>query len=387
MNRKWYKLEIQIHSQIDEIPSEAWNALVQDNNPLIRHEFLNAMEQHGCVGERFGWLPQHIAIYQDGQLLAAMPLYEKYNSYGEFVFDNAWADAYHRAGLAYFPKLVSAVPYTPASGQRLLALPGQEAELFQILLRTALQLAERMGASSFHCLFPTPESFSFLSGQGLLTRHDVQFHWHNHHYRNFDEFLAVLVAKKRKNIRQERKRVVDAGVSLRRLNGHTASDQDWQQFAHFYNKTFTEKWGMATFNYDFFHQVASQLPDQVLLVLADFEGECIAGSLMYQSDTTLYGRHWGCNSRVDGLHFEACYYQGIEHCIEQGLSCFEPGAQGEHKLSRGFIPTLTRSNHWIRDDGFREPIARYTEHERVAIEDYLEQLQSSIPYRSMACLE
>ncbi|WP_428625100.1 GNAT family N-acetyltransferase [Sedimenticola sp.] len=375
------RLQIAIHSRISEIPAAGWNGLVRDNNPLIRHEFLHAMEQHDCVGERFGWLPRHIAVYRDGQLVAAMPLYEKHNSYGEFVFDNAWADAYHRAGLAYFPKLVSAVPYTPASGQRLLAAPGEEATLYPVLLETVLQLADRMGASSFHCLFPADEGFEFLAGQGLLTRHDVQFHWHNRHYRDFDQFLDGLVAKKRKNIRQERRRVVEAGVTLRRLNGHTASTHDWQRFTHFYNKTFSEKWGMATFNYGFFREVAAQLPDQVLLVLADLEGECIAGSLMYQSDTTLYGRHWGSDCWVDGLHFEACYYQGIEHCIEQGLACFEPGAQGEHKLPRGFVPTLTRSSHWIRDDGFRGPIARYTEHEQAAIAAYLDQLQASIPYR------
>ncbi len=374
-------MQIAIHNRISEIAASEWNGLVRDRNPLIRHEFLNAMEQQDCVGERFGWLPRHIAVYRDDRLVAAMPLYEKYNSYGEFVFDNAWADAYQRAGMAYFPKLVSAVPYTPASGQRLLALPGQEPELFPLLLETVLQLADRMGASSFHCLFPSSEGFEFLAGEGLLTRHDVQFHWHNRNYRDFDEFLARLIAKKRKNIRRERKRVVEAGVTLRRLNGHTASEQDWRQFTRFYNNTFSEKWGMATFNHAFFRQVAEQLPDQVLLVLADLRGQCIAGSLMYQSDTTLYGRHWGCDRRVDGLHFEACYYQGIEHCIEQGLRSFEPGAQGEHKLPRGFVPTLTRSSHWIRDDGFRGPIARYTEHEQAAIADYLEQLQPSIPYR------
>ena len=374
-------LQIEIHSRIDEIDRAAWNRLVQDNNPLLRHEFLHAMEQHGCVGERFGWLPRHLAIYQGGELKAAMPLYEKYNSYGEFVFDNAWADAYHRAGLAYFPKLVSAVPYTPCSGQRMLAAAGEASSWYPVLLATVLQLAERIGASSFHCLFSNEDGFRFLSGEGLLTRHDVQFHWHNQRYHDFEQFLHRLVAKKRKNIRQERKKVVDAGVTLRRLDGHTANERDWRQFAHFYNKTFSEKWGTATFNLDFFRQVASQLPDQVLLVLADLEGRCIAGSLMYQSDTTLFGRHWGSDQWVDGLHFEACYYQGIEHCIERGLACFEPGAQGEHKLPRGFVPTVTRSSHWIRDDRFREPIARYTEHEQAAIADYLQQLQSSNPYR------
>lgn len=374
-------MQIEIHSRIDEIDRTAWNRLVQDNNPLLRYEFLHAMEVHNCVGEHFGWLPRHIAVYQDGVLRAAMPLYEKYNSYGEFVFDNAWADAYHRAGLAYFPKLVSAVPYTPCSGQRLLVEEGGAATWYPVLLETVLQLAERIGASSFHCLFPNGDDFGYLSREGLLTRHDVQFHWHNRGYPDFDRFLQSLVAKKRKNIRQERRKVVDAGVTLRRLDGHSASEQDWQQFTGFYNRTFSEKWGMATFNHGFFSQVARELPDRVLLVLADLEGRCIAGSLMYQSDSTLFGRHWGSAQWVDGLHFEACYYQGIEHCIERGLACFEPGAQGEHKLPRGFVPTVTRSSHWVRDDGFRGAIARYTEHEQAAIADYLEQLQASIPYR------
>ncbi|MCW8891599.1 MAG: GNAT family N-acetyltransferase [Sedimenticola sp.] len=374
-------MEIKIHRQIDEVPPAEWNALVRDNNPLVRHEFLQAMEQHGCVGERFGWLPCHIALYEAGRLQAAMPLYEKYNSYGEFVFDNAWADAYHRAGLDYFPKLVSAVPYTPATGQRMLALPERADELFPVLLQAVMQLGEQIGASSYHCLFPSVEGYDFLASQGLLTRHDVQFHWPNRDYRDFDQFLASLVAKKRKNIRQERKRVQQAGVTFRRLNGDTASEADWQRFTYFYNKTFQEKWGMATFNAGFFRQVAEQMPDRVLLVLADLDQQCVAGSLMYQSDTTLYGRHWGSDSRLDGLHFETCYYQGIEHCIEQGLRCFEPGAQGEHKLSRGFLPTVTRSSHWVWDSGFREPIARYTEHEQAAIANYMQQLQSSIPYR------
>ena len=202
MTQERDSLQIEIHSRIDEIDRTAWNRLVRDNNPLLRHEFLHAMEVHNCVGEHFGWLPRHIAVYQDGVLRAAMPLYEKYNSYGEFVFDNAWADAYHRAGLAYFPKLVSAVPYTPCSGQRLLVEEGEASTWYPVLLETVLQLAERIGASSFHCLFPNGDDFGYLSREGLLTRHDVQFHWHNRGYRDVDRCLEVLVAKKRTNTRQ-----------------------------------------------------------------------------------------------------------------------------------------------------------------------------------------
>lgn len=374
-------MKIRIHQQIEEIPADQWNRLVKDNHPFLRHEFLHAMEKHGCVGEKFGWLPRHIAIYAEGSLLAAMPLYEKYNSYGEFVFDHAWADAYQRNGLPYFPKLVSAIPYTPATGQRLLCRKEDRKVLFPLLLKRALELTEEIGASGFHCLFPLQEEHRFMEQQQLLTRHDCQFHWHNENYQGFDDFLAQLTAKKRKNIRQERRRVVDSGVVLRRLDGHTASETDWHDFTRFYNQTFEEKWGIATFNYPFFLDVARQLPDQVLLVLADLDGECIAGSLMYQSDTTLYGRHWGRLRQLHSLHFEACYYQGIAHCIEQGLKLFEPGAQGEHKIPRGFRPTLTRSSHWIRDERFRGPIATHVQHEREAVSDYIQELEETLPYR------
>jgi predicted N-acyltransferase len=376
-----FNLNISIHKQIEAIPAAQWNRLVTDNQPFVRHEFLHAMERHGCVGEQFGWLPRHIAVYQDDGLVAAMPLYEKHNSYGEFVFDHAWADAYQRHGLAYFPKLVSAIPYTPATGQRLLCQPQRREQLSQVLLDTALQLVEQRGASSFHCLFPHLQEHQFLARHQLLTRHDCQFHWHNQGYRQFDDFLAGLTAKKRKNIRQERRRVADAGVVLRRLDGFTATAEDWRHFTRFYNQTFEEKWGIATFNFGFFQEVAQRLPEQVLLVLADLDGQCIAGSLMYRSDTTLYGRHWGSLRQIDCLHFEACYYQGIEYCIEQGLQRFEPGAQGEHKIARGFRPTLTRSSHWIADRRFRQAVSAHVQHEQDAVQYYMQQLATSLPFK------
>ena len=377
-------MKVQIHTCIEEISAQKWNALVRDQQPFLRHEFLQAMEGNGCVGATYGWLPRHLAIYDGSALVAAMPLYEKHNSYGEFVFDHAWASAYQRAGLAYYPKLVSAVPYTPATGQRLLCAVQRQQELFPLLLDAVLQLTRRIGASGFHCLFPADPEQRYMEQRGLLSRHDCQFHWHNHGYACFDEFLQRLTAKKRKNIRQERRRVAESGVSLRRLDGYTASDADWQAFARFYNRTFEQKWGVATFNLDFFRQVARQLPDRVVLVLADLDGACVAGSLMYRSDTTLYGRHWGCSEQVDCLHFEACYYQGIEYCIEQGLHRFEPGAQGEHKIARGFLPTLTRSSHWLVDASFRQPIRAYVEHEQAAIADYIEQLRGATPFRQDA---
>lgn len=375
-------MKIKIHGNIAEIPASSWNALVRENNPFVRHEFLNAMERHGCVGEQFGWLPRHIAVYENDALIAAMPLYEKHNSYGEFVFDNAWADAYARAGRVYFPKLVSAIPYTPATGQRLLAVAGREQEAWPLMLQTALRLAESAGASSFHVLFPDNSEHRFLQQQGLLSRHDCQFHWRNDGYRDFDDFLSRLISRKRNNIRKERRKVAEADINLRVLDGYTATPHDWQDFSRFYEQTFAEKWGMATFNLGFFEELAQSLPQQIVLVLADAGSSCIAGALMYRSDTTLYGRHWGCIEQVDSLHFEACYYQGIEYCIGHGLQCFEPGAQGEHKLARGFLPTLTRSSHWVADDEFRQPISNFVAHEREAVAEYITQLQTATPYKT-----
>ena len=373
-------MQINIHSEIKQIPQNQWNSLVSDNNPFMRHEFLHALENNACVSDDFGWHPCHIAIREKDKLIGAMPLYAKLNSYGEFVFDHAWADAYQRSGKPYYPKLVSAIPYTPASGQRLLSTPEKRDEVFSLLIQTVQRFAKDQHYSGFHCLFPNPDEHQWLEDYGLLTRHDCQFHWHNQGYQNFDGFLTRLEKKKRKNIRQERKRVRQQGIRLRTLNGQTATDKDWQDFSHFYALTFAEKYGTATLNEGFFKEVAQKLPDQVLLVLADnAEGKCIAGSLMFSSDTILYGRHWGCSEQVDKLHFEACYYQGIEYCIQNQLQRFEPGAQGEHKIARGFIPTLTRSSHWLNNSPFQDSIENFVKHEQDAITHYMQSLKS--PYK------
>ena len=375
-------LTIKIYPTIADISADAWNALIKDNNPFLRHEFLNALEVHNCVGETFGWLPHHIAIYDEGDLVAAMPVYEKHNSYGEFVFDNAWADAWQRSGFRYYPKLVVAVPYTPTTGQRLLVKHHDVAEINAVLINTLGALAEKMQASGLHILFPNDDEQNWLEQQEhFFHRHDCQFHWSNKNYQCFDDFLAELTAKKRKNIRQERRRVEKAGVSFRVLDGNTATDKDWQQFNHFYQKTFDEKWGTATLNEAFFKAVAHAIPEQIVLVMADQDDECIAGALMYCSDTTLYGRYWGCTEDVDALHFEACYYQGIDYCIQHGLERFEPGAQGEHKIARGFVPTLTRSSHWLAENPFQDSIEQYVKQEQEAIAQYIDDCMQRIPYR------
>lgn len=374
-------MHIQIISHLDQVSRSAWNALVQDNNPFVRYEFLAALEHHGCVGKNFGWLPRHILVYDEAELIGAMPLYEKYNSYGEFVFDHAWAEAYKRHQMRYYPKLVSAIPYTPASGQRLLAKAGREAEVYPLLLASALQLAETLQASGVHWLFPLTEEQTWLNQQQLITRHDCQFHWRNFGYSCFDDFLETFSSKKRKNVKQERRKVQEAGVDLRILDGHSATAKDWERFAFFYQHTFESKWGIPTLNEGFFKEIAANLPEQVLLIMADKDQECIAGSLMFRSDTRLYGRHWGCTEYFDSLHFEACYYQGIEYCIRHQLQVFEPGAQGEHKVARGFIPTLTRSSHWLASPAFQQAVRQHTTYEQGSVAEYMQSVYEHLPYR------
>lgn len=384
-------MQIHIHSEISQIDAKQWNSFVTDNNPFMRHEFLHALEKHKCASPEFGWHPCHIGIYEGddekdpSNLIAAMPLYAKTNSYGEFVFDHAWADAYQRNQMDYFPKLVSSIPYTPASGQRLLCEIDRREELYPLLIQTIQQFAQEQKYSGFHCLFANADEQDWLEDHGLMARHDCQFHWHNQDYKTFDDFLEQLDKKKRKNVRQERRRVEQQAVNIRVLDGHTATDQDWKDFARFYQITFMEKYGTATLNEGFFKEVAEKLPDQIVLVLVDMnlkdtdEVECIAGSLMYRSDTTLYGRHWGCSEQVDKLHFEACYYQGIEYCIANNLKHFEPGAQGQHKIARGFVPTLTRSSHWLNNSPFQESVDGFIQHECTNIDAYMKTLKS--PYK------
>ena len=375
-------MQVSIVNQIAEIDRAQWNGLITDNNPFCKHEFLNALEKHNCVGEQFGWIPRHITITENDELIGAAILYEKYNNYGEFVFDHVWHNAYERHGLNYYPKLTSAIPYTPASGVRFLAKSNEENRVFPILLDTIYNICEKINASSFHCLFPSNSEVQWMENQQLFTRNDCQFHWINQNYANFDDFLANLKQKKRKNIKQERNKVEKSGVSIRQLDGNSATEADWQNFSNFYNQTFLEKNGTPTLNFEFFKDIAKSLPEQVLLFLADLNGECIAGSLMFKSDTHLYGRHWGCSEQVDHLHFEACYYQGIEYAIKHQLQVFEPGAQGEHKVARGFVPTLTQSVHWIKEAGFKQPIKDFCNMEKEHIEKYMAQVNTHNPYKN-----
>jgi len=376
-------VQIKLYSEISDIDQQQWNALVDNDYPFLRYEFLAAMEANGCVGEHAGWIPRHLVCHdEDGTVLGALPLYEKHNSWGEFVFDHAWADAYHRAGMEYYPKLVNAIPFTPATGQRVLVQPARRQELCEKMLSGLRQFMQQHHFSGAHSLFVNDSDFDVLQQHQPLMRIDCQFHWHNRNYENFEQFLATLKAKKRKNIRQERRKVLESGVIIKRLDGHTASEQDWQEFTAMYREIYDRKFGSPAFNVRFFKQIAAALPDSIVLVLVYTQDVCIAGALMYADKETLYGRHWGCRGYLDSLHFEVCYYQGIEYCIERGLKRFDPGAQGEHKIARGFIPTQTRSLHWITQQPFREAIADFVEREQSGVRGYMRAVAAHSPYQS-----
>ncbi len=372
-----------ILDSIDSVAAVDWNRVTGIAHPFLRHEFLAALEHHDCVGERYGWLPQHIIATDDnGRLCGLVPLYLKDNSYGEFVFDWAWADAYHRAGLPYYPKLVSSIPYTPVTGARILVAPGADyTAVARTLIDAARSHTEASGASSLHWLFTSDADTDLLVKHGLLRRTGCHFHWHNDNYRSFEDFLSRLSSRKRKKIRRERRYVAEAGIRMQILHGDAATHAQWLAMHKFYYSTFEKKSGIPTLSLDFFEEISRTMGDQVVLVFALLDDHPVAGAIMLRGETALYGRHWGCLAEYHSLHFETCYYQGIDYAIKHGLVLFEPGAQGEHKISRGFIPTYTWSAHWIRDEHFRAAIAHYLQEEHALMVDYHDDLQRTTPFR------
>ncbi len=378
-------MQLKILTAIADVEAGQWNALAGTGNPFLRHEFLAALERNGCVGERHGWIPRHLAaIDERAQLLAAVPLYLKDNSYGEFVFDWAWADAYQRNGLNYYPKAVVAVPYTPATGPRLLIAAGADRQLLSAqLIQLAEQWCRDERLSSLHWLFTDPLDTQTLEQAGLMLRLGCQFHWRNRGYRDFEDYLDSFSSRKRKKVRRERRYVREQGIELRVVHGHQASDEQLQVMSEFYRTTFEKKWGYPTLNLAFFRDLAVSMGDQLVLFIAYKQRKIVAGAICLRSDDTLYGRHWGCYQDYHSLHFEACYYQGIDYCISHGLKTFEPGAQGEHKISRGFLPTPTWSAHWIAHQGFREIIARFLQQETGAMRDYMEELSGQSPFKDI----
>lgn len=371
------------HEAIAELPGADWNRLVGDDSPFLRHEFLAAMEEHGCVGETMGWVPRHLALRDaSGRLVAAAPCYLKFNSYGEFVFDWSWADAYRRHGLSYYPKLVVASPYTPATGPRLLTGDSPDRATYaRALIQGAIQVAEGARVSSLHWLFTAADEQALLEQAGLLRRVGCQFHWHNQGYASFDELLGRFTSEKRKKVKRERRRVTDAGVRIRRVRGDQVSEAEWVSFHRLYCETFDKRGGIPTLSLPFFQSIGERMGESLLLVLAEYGEEIVAAAFNLIGAHSLYGRHWGCFRDFHSLHFEACYYQGLDYCIEHGLARFEPGAQGEHKISRGFLPAPTWSAHWIADRSFRDAIARFLALETEGMEDYLTEMSTHSPYR------
>lgn len=368
---------------IDDISAADWNRLVATGQPFVRHEFLAAMERQGAVGAGTGWQPCHLLIRDNaGALAGALPLYLKTDSWGEFVFDFAWADAYRRAGLNYYPKLVAGVPFTPVTGPRALIAPGQDADaIMRQLLAATRELAAARQASSLHILFPDAGEAEALQRQGLLLRKDCQFHWHNPGYADFDEFLGSFTAAKRKKVKRERRRVRDAGIVFETLPGEQIDDATWEELMPLYATSFWRRGRAPYLSEAFFRDVARSLPGQMLVIVARHHDEALAVAICFRDDDTLYGRYWGSSGRYHSLHFETCYYQGIDYCIAEGLSRFEPGTQGEHKISRGFVPTETWSAHWLSHPQFAAAVDDYLDREREYIDEYMEAVREHVPYR------
>lgn len=367
-------------SRIDDIPAAQWNALALAGNPFVRHEFLLALERNACVGAAAGWVPHHLILEDGERLVAAMPLYRKSHSWGEFVFDWSWARAYEQAGLRYYPKLVSMPPFTPATGPRLLIAPDVSADAKVKLCEELLTLAKSSRVSSAHLLFLTDEDRAALSDQPLLWRKDCQFHWRNRGYRTFDDFIATFRADKRKKALRERRRVREGGVTYRTLTGAQMDEKLWAVVFGFSAATFEAHGNEHYLNMEFFRAVSAVMPEAVVVKLAEYQGQPIASAIFFRGEKVLYGRYWGAAANYHSLHFETCYYQGIEYCIEQGLEHFEPGTQGEHKVPRGFEPTATWSAHWIADPRFRRAIDDYLNVERAQIDQYILEVEQHTPF-------
>ena len=378
-------MKIVFTDNIASIDAQHWNDLAGDSNPFIQHDFLLALEQHDCL-QQWGWYPQHCLLYDNETLIGACPAYIKDNSYGEFVFDWAWADAYQKNGLDYYPKLVTAIPFTPAQGPRLLASKNhidgdginiESAAIKKGLIDALIAFSEKNELSSAHFLFCEDDDVKQLSEAGLMLRYDYQFHWANDNYKSFDEFLSRLTSKRRKNIKRERRKVAQNNVKIEVIHGDSLDDEQWELLYAYYRVTFMKKSGAPTLTLEFFKAVAKT----IRAIFAYHEGRTVAAAICFQGKDKLYGRHWGCSDNYDSLHFEVCYYTGIEYCIDNQIQIFEPGAQGEHKIWRGFLPTRTQSAHWIANAGFNDAIKDFLNREAVAMKHHGDLLLESSPYK------
>lgn len=368
------------------ITESAWQSLTGTDNPFLSYRFLKALEQSGCVSPEQGWLPQHLLLEDgEGQLLAALPLYLKNHSYGEYIFDWGWAEAYQRYGLNYYPKLSLAIPFSPVSTPRILLAPNSGAREQDELLAGLLALIQRQAVSSCHVLYHPPAESAHWQAAGFLARSSLGYVWQRGERRCFEQYLSDFSAERRKKIKRERRGVQDSGVQIARLTGAAISEGDWRAMHAFYRDTYQRRSGFeGYFNEAFFQQIGQELGDQILMVKAEAHGETIAAALFLFDKDTLYGRHWGSRAAISGLHFELCYYQGIEFCLERSLARFEPGTQGQYKLARGFEPLLTHSSHWLADNALKAPIAAFLKQESEQLQAEAARLREHLPFKRSA---
>jgi uncharacterized protein len=377
------RVTVKVVSRLAELPAAEWDGCAGDDNPFLSHAFLEALESSGSATAETGWLPQHLAIEDGaGRLVAAAPLYLKTHSYGEYVFDWGWASAYERAGGRYYPKLQCAVPFTPVTGPRLLLRPDAPPAAADTLIAAMIELARRHKVSSIHVTFPTRDEWERLNGAGFLQRVGQQFHWENHGYGSFEDFLAALNSRKRKQIRRERREAMEGGIAIETLTGSEIETRHWDAFYRFYRSTSDRKWGEAYLTRSFFDLIGARMADRIALVMAKRNGRYVAGALNLIGRETLFGRNWGCLGDFPFLHFEACYYRAIDFAIARGLKRVEAGAQGQHKIQRGYLPVETYSAHWIRDPGFARAVADFLARERQALGAEMEALETALsPFR------
>ena len=378
-------LRLSFVESIDEIGATTWNDLASTENPFTRFEFLHALERTGCTNRQTGWQPHHVLVYSDDTSktpLAVMPLYLKTNSWGEYVFDWSWANAYKSHGFQYYPKFVTAVPFTPSPGQRIFTRDASsQSKILKLIADKIKEKAEFIGASSWHVLFPYEQEHQLLSKLDIQPRIATQFHWHNKAYESFDDFLTKLTSRKRKSIRKERKHVSEQGITFRRTEGADISEQQWADFFLVYQSTYMMRGMQGYLELEFFLAIAEIMPEQLVMINAVQDNRDIAAALFFKNDTTLFGRYWGSRRDHQFLHFETCYYQGQEYAIEHQLKSFDSGAQGEHKIQRGFEPIITHSNHWIANQAFTEAITNFLNEERAHIKHYQEEAASLLPYK------
>ncbi|MEO0914040.1 MAG: GNAT family N-acetyltransferase [Pseudomonadota bacterium] len=381
------QIEIDVLARIAEVSAPEWDACAnhasgaRPEDPFTLHKFLNALEESGSVGTGTGWQPRHLVARAQGEVVAVMPLYGKSHSQGEYIFDHNWAHAYERAGGRYYPKLQAAVPFTPATGRRFLTKPGWEDVGRAALMEGAVRLAQQNRISSLHITFCTEAEYAAGGAASLMQRTSQQFHWFNRQYPDFDTFLGDLSSRKRKAIRKERRTAQESGVEIRALTGDAIEAHHWDAFWRFYQDTGARKWGTPYLTRRFFDEAHAHLRDDMLLVLAELDGAPVAGALNFIGEDVLYGRYWGCTHDIPCLHFELCYYQAIDFAIKNGLSRVEAGAQGSHKLARGYLPVPTYSLHWVADTGFAGAISQYLEAERAAVDEEIEVVTSYGPFR------